>query len=112
MARKHGGAVMTCDLVASIPVSDFWRLSHGRKMNRIQEANCQKARAVGDELRAEPSCRLKYEHWPDPRGFWPELQNNLKPVACCGHDLLKVSNKVRRKTPTTLMRKVPNTFKI
>lgn len=92
---------MACDLVASIPASDFWRLSHCRKINHIQEENCQKPIAVGDELAAEPSCRVKYEHWPDPRGFWPELQNNLKPVACCGHGLLKVSNKVRKKTPTS-----------
>ena len=61
---------------------------------------------------AEPSCRLKSEHWADPRGFWPELQNNLKPVACCGHGLLKVSNKVRKKTPTAPVKKVPNAFMI
>lgn len=103
---------MACDLVASTPASDFWRLLHGRKINHIQEENCQKSRAVGDELVAEPSCRVKYEHWPDPRGFWPELQNNLKPVACCGHGLPKVSNKVRKKTPTSPEKKVPNGFKI
>ena len=112
MARKQRGAAMVYDLVASIPASDFWRLPHGRKTNHIQEANCQKPRTVGDELMAEPSCGLKSEHWADPRGFWPELQNNLKPVACCGHGLLKVSNKVRKKTPTAPVKKVPNAFMI
>lgn len=61
---------------------------------------------------SEPSCRVKYEHWTGPRGLWPELQNNLKPVACCGHGLLKVSKKVRKKDSTSPVKKVPNAFKI
>lgn len=69
------------------------------KQTAFNKQTAKKPRAVGDELMAGPSCRVKNEHWIDPRGFWPELQNNLKPVVCCGHSLLKVSNEVRKRHP-------------
>lgn len=57
-AGEHRGTAITGDLVASIPTSNFWELSHGKKTNRtfnkqtarspeLLEMSSWQSRAVG-----------------------------------------------------------------